>query len=78
MSFWVGFAGIVTAGMKFTILGYAYIHGSHMHAADRVTVKYGYREDDTTVGVMTFISYLYSDKYPKGDGFRTSMSKSII
>lgn len=72
--FLVGFTGTATAGTLFTTLGYAYTHGSHMHAADGFTVKYGYREDDVTIGAMTSISHLYSDSNPKG-GIRGDIKK---
>lgn len=71
------FSGTATTGTLFTTLGYAYTHGSHMPAAEGFTVKYGYREDEATVGVMTSLSYLYSDSNPKEGGIRAHTSKNI-
>lgn len=40
-------------------------------------MKYGYREDGSSVDFMTSLSYLYSDSNPKGDGIRRDTSKII-
>lgn len=58
-------------------LGYAFTHERHVQSADGFTVKYGYREDGSSVGFMTSLSYLYSDSNPKGDGIRGDSSKII-
>lgn len=69
--------GTATAGTLFTTLGYAFTHERHVQSADGFTVKYGYREDGSSVGFMTSMSYLYSDSNPKGNDVRGYTSKSI-
>ena len=69
--------GTAAAGTLFTTLGYAFTHERHVQSADGFTVKYGYREDGSSVGFMTSLSYLYSDSNPKGDGIRGDTSKII-
>ena len=69
--------GTAAAGTLFTTLGYAFTHERHVQSADGFTVKYGYREDGSSVGFMTSLSYLYSDSNPKGDGIRGDTLKII-
>ncbi|HDT4958150.1 TPA: hypothetical protein QHR58_003723 [Enterobacter kobei] len=73
--FWAVCTGTAAAGTLFTTLGYAFTHEHPVQSADGFTVKYGYREDGSSVGFMTSLSYLYSDSNPKGDGIRGDTSK---